>query len=166
MTNFIRPVVEFFPLAPKLSKGETRWELFSTFIDEDREHRYYAGVKKELQESKGIYIFYDSRGQALYAGKARRQSLWNEMNNAYNRDRGKVQQINLVGHPINNVAFDRSTASYRKIKKTKSLRLHDLAYYFSAFEVQPTEMIPMLEALIIRGFANDLLNKKMEQFKK
>jgi len=41
--------------------------------------------------------------------------------------------------------------------------LHELAAYFSAYEVHPL-MISNLESLVIRSFANDLLNKKMEHF--
>ena len=43
------------------------------------------------------------------------------------------------------------------------LELFDLAAYFSAYEVADG-MIEELEALLVRAFANDLLNVKMETF--
>ena len=44
------------------------------------------------------------------------------------------------------------------------MNLSYLAYYFSAYKIEPTDMIPMFEALRVRAFANDLLNKRMETF--
>lgn len=41
--------------------------------------------------------------------------------------------------------------------------LWDLAAYFNAYEVAD-EMIEDVEALLLRSFANNLLNKRMEQF--
>ena len=43
--------------------------------------------------------------------------------------------------------------------------LHDLATYFSAYEVADV-MIDDLEALMVRSFANDLLNIRMERFRR
>ena len=57
------------------------------------------GLREELKKRNGLYIFYDTRGKALYAGKAKLQSLWKEMNHAFNRDRDEVQAITLVTHP-------------------------------------------------------------------
>jgi hypothetical protein len=45
----------------------------------------------------------------------------------------------------------------------KRAGLYDLADYFSAYSVDDG-MINDLEALLVRGFANDLLNVKMERF--
>jgi hypothetical protein len=42
--------------------------------------------------------------------------------------------------------------------------LHELSFYVSAYSIDPEEMIGPLEALSVRAFANDLLNKKMEKF--
>jgi hypothetical protein len=41
--------------------------------------------------------------------------------------------------------------------------LHELAIYFSAYQVDD-EMVDKLEALLVRSFANDLLNVRMEKF--
>jgi hypothetical protein len=118
-------------------------------------------LKDSLDGSHGIYIFYDSRGQALYVGKARQQSLWKEMNLAFNRSR-EVQQIKLVAHPDRNQEF---RPGHEKLRRPhdRQLELADLSYYFSAYQIDDG-MIDDLEALLVRGFANDLLNVRMEKF--
>ena len=90
----IVPIAEFFEIKYGDSTRGAGYEI----INADSS-KYAEGVKQALQSSYGIYIFYDSRGRALYAGKAQEQSLWKEMNSAYNRDRGDLQQIRLVYHP-------------------------------------------------------------------
>ncbi|QDR27038.1 helix-turn-helix transcriptional regulator [Pseudomonas aeruginosa] len=94
-------------------------------------------------------------------GKAREQSLWKEMNLAFNRPRA-IQKIVLVPHPKRNQTFSPGHEKLRQPKDTQ-LELCDLAYFFSAYQVVDG-MINDLEALMVRGFANDLLNVKMETF--
>ena len=87
------PLVEFLPFKPvRQGRG---WQIFSTMDGADQ-HPYFTGLKNKLEESHGIYLFHDSRGRAIYAGKAQRQSLWTELNFAFNRDRGEVQSIKRV----------------------------------------------------------------------
>lgn len=141
-----------------MTKSEARWWIF------DAGHTaslYARGLRTELEESFGIYIFYDSRGQALYVGKARQQSIWKEINLAFNRKRD-VQSIALVHHPERNQEFKPGYEKLRQPKDTQ-LELYDLAYYFSAYHVDDG-MIDDLEALMVRGFANNLLNVRMETF--
>lgn len=155
----IQPIVEFYPIDCSDSKREAGWEVLPQSGDGTSVQR---GLGSELQARRGLYIFYDSRGRALYVGKARKQTLWKEMNLAYNRARGEVQSIMLVGHPERNQTF---APAYSKPRQPRdcSLRLHDLAEYFSAYWVIDA-MIEDLEALLVRGFANDLLNVRMETF--
>ena len=154
----IQPLVEFFPIDGCLSKHEKSWQLFSGGNDATL---YAKELKKALESASGIYIFYDSRGQALYVGKARQQSLWKEMNLAFNRPR-EIQTIALVAHPDRNLHFKPGYEKLRQPKQTQ-LELYDLAHYFSAYQVE-NGMIDDVEALLVRGFANDLLNVKMETF--
>ena len=154
----IKPIVEFYRIEKRPTKSETRWQIF----DGGKDAIWYAqGLKKELNTYGGIYIFYDSRGRALYVGKAKEQSLWEEMNQAFNRRRG-VQKIALVQHPELNKEFK---PGYEKLRQPRDtlLELSDLAAYFSAYYVDDG-MINDLEALMVRGFANDLLNVRMETF--
>jgi transcriptional regulator with XRE-family HTH domain len=153
----IRPLVEFFRISLCISKGGASWLVLDA-----SQSLYTEGLKQALDDSRGLYIFYDSRGKALYVGKAKEQTIWQEMNKAFNRDRGEVQSIKLVQHPERNQEFK---TGYEKLRQPQErvLELYDLATYFSAYSVDPA-MIDDLEALMVRGFANDLLNVKMETF--
>src|SRR3954469_25684739 len=91
----IRPIVEFFELVPSASRNGARSEIFKVRDGSGGEHPYLKGLREELRMHNGIYIFHDSRGRALYVGKARHQPLWQEIYNAYNRERA-VQQIRRV----------------------------------------------------------------------
>jgi predicted transcriptional regulator len=158
----IVPIVEFFHLDPIETKQGKSWQLFSTKDDDGNQHPYLQGLKERLEEARGIYIFHDSRGRAIYAGKAQRLSLWTEMNNAFNRDRGEVQNIKRVGHPTNRVAYRGLDEKKRQIVK-EAIALHHIASYMSAYKI-PNDLIGKFEALIVRSFANDLLNVRMENF--
>jgi hypothetical protein len=160
MAQTVRPIVEFFQIDPAESKQGAKWELFSISDGNGRDHPFLAGLKARLDSLHGIYVFHDSRGRAIYAGKAQRLSLWTEMNNAYNRDRGEVQSIKRVNHPANRIAFKGLDEQKRQIKR-QTVALHDIAHYMSAYEVAEG-LIGKFEALIVRTFANDLLNVRME----
>jgi hypothetical protein len=154
----IQPIVEFYRIDKCPTKREASWQVF----DGSKGAILYAqGLKAALEDSYGIYIFYDSRGHALYVGKAREQTIWKEMNLAFNRKRD-VQTIALVHHPERNQEFKPGYEKLRQPKDTQ-LELFDLACYFSAFHVD-YGMIDDLEALMVRGFANNLLNVRMETF--
>ena len=154
----IQPVVEFYAI----DACDTRTGVSSQILDTgSAATTYQKGVRSALEKANGVYIFYDSRGKALYAGKAKDQSLWKEMNHAFNRDRA-LQKISLTQHPDRNQDFKPGHEKLRQPKRTQ-LPLYDLAAYFSAYQID-YGMIDDLEALLVRGFANDLLNAKMETF--
>lgn len=154
----IQPIVEFY----EIGACETRQGASLQILDTGHgANSYRKGLRASLEQSNGVYIFYDSRGRALYAGKAKDQPLWKEMNLAFNRDRA-LQKINLTHHPDRNQEFQPGHEKLRQPKRTQ-LALCDLAYYFSAYKID-YGMINDLEALLVRGFANDLLNAKMETF--
>lgn len=99
--------------------------------------------------SGGIYIFYDSRGKAIYAGKSQKssqQSLWKEINDAYNRDRNRGQTI---------ICYDKG-----RLRK-KTYHLYEVAKYITIYLVHEFA-IKDFEALLIRSFPNDLTNIRME----
>lgn len=153
----IQPIVEFYYIDGCLTKHK---KALLVFDGRDEASLYAQGLKASLEKSYGIYIFYDSRGHALYVGKAREQTIWKEMNKAFNRKRD-VQNITLVHHPQNK-EFKLGYEKLRQPKRTQ-LELFDIACYFSAYSVS-TGMIDDLEALLIRSFANNLLNIRMETF--
>lgn len=161
--NSVRPVVEFFPIRKVIRNSNgRRFDLFSSRDGRKTEHPYLAGLKAELSSHHGVYIFFDSRGQAIYAGKARKQSLWREMNLAFNRKRNDLQKIRRVKHPLRRIAYKTSEEKSRQIYE-RTIPLHELAYYFSAYEVDDG-MVNVVESMLVRSFANDLLNKRMERF--
>lgn len=157
----IRPIVEFFPINKTKSTRSDRYELFSVSVD-GRVHPYRKGLRTELENNHGIYMFFDSRGQAIYAGKAKKQTIWHEMKLAFNRERGDVQTIKRVKQPTRKQQYRTSDERVRQIRDF-IVPLHDLAAYFSAYEVADG-MVNELEAMLVRSFPNDLLNKRMERF--
>jgi hypothetical protein len=158
----LRPIVEFFPITRTAARQKNvHFNLMSTKASNGGSHAYMSGLRQELDTHSGVYLFFDRRGQAICAGKAKTQSLWKEMNNAFNRKRQDVHRIRRVAHPLRNQPY---TSSKEKSRQTVQVRvpLHELASYFSAYEVTPG-MINEIEALLVRSFANDLLNKRMEK---
>jgi DNA-binding transcriptional regulator YiaG len=158
----IRPLVEFFPISKAPSKQNAGFELFADRDLKQNKHPYLAGLKAELESHHGVYIFFDSRGQAIYSGKARKQKLWKELNLAFNRDRDSLQNIRRVKHPSRKQKYRTTEEKSRQITEY-SVPLHELAAYFSAYDVADG-MVDVVESLLVRGFANDLLNKRMERF--
>ena len=153
----IKPVVEMFPIEPTASKQDKKMEPIPTGVNNPRNKE----IRQHLEGAKGIYVFFDSSGKAIYAGKTERQNLWKEMVGAYNRKRAD-QQAFLVPHPSTDVAFSIEMEKKRQPKK-RPVYLHSNAAYFSAYEVS-LSLIPTLEALLVRVFCNTLSNKKMERF--
>jgi hypothetical protein len=84
------------------------------------------------------------------------------MNKTFNRKR-KSQYVWAVYHPDKVQDFTPAHEKLRELKKT-NVYLYDIASYFSAYEVDKN-LIDNLESLLIRGFANDLNNVRMEKFK-
>jgi hypothetical protein len=156
----IKPIVEFFQIQQATVGNGDTYRIFDAGKGDD-EHPYLAGLKRELEAHRGVYIFDDSRGRALYTGKTKAQSLWKEINLAYNRDRDpNLQRILRVQHPERRQDFRTSDEMRRQIRPI-NVRLHELAEYVSAYQVSDG-MIGDIESLLIRAFPNDLLNKKIE----
>jgi hypothetical protein len=149
-----RPIIELFPITK--SKKIKSFEVYSV-VDGNKQR---VGLKEELSRTIGLYIFFDSRGHALYIGKAVDQFIWDEMNKAFNRNR-KSQTFALVNHPKNNVEYSSAHIRLRQPKPIAK-RLYDLAAYFSAYEVE-RDIVADFEALFIRAFPNDLLNDRKEK---
>ena len=81
---------------------------------------------------------------------------------AFNRERGDLQKIKRVRHPSGKTPYRNSEEKSRQIHEFE-IPLHDIAAYFSAYQVADG-MINEVEAMLVRSFANDLLNKRMERF--
>ncbi|WP_415890790.1 hypothetical protein ACMXYV_05620 [Neptuniibacter sp. SY11_33] len=158
ISNSIKPIVEFFEIDHAESKRGAYWEILPTTINGNSR---YDQIRKKLNSSQGIYFFYNSAGKVIYAGKTETQGLWKEMKNAFNRDRAS-QNVYLAEHPTRGIFYPASEKPVQ-IKKS-NVYLHDLAFYFSAYEVDPS-LIHNLEAFIVRTIPNDITNTRMEKFK-
>lgn len=162
LSAVIRPLVEFYEIQKCISTGGGKFEIFRIEDASGKRHPYRYGLKKVLTGEHGVYVFHDSVGRAIYAGKAKQQNLWKEMHSAFNRKGNSGQTILRVNHPEIRVEYKTPGEKGRQIAKS-SVRLHEIARYFSAFAVAP-EMIDNLESLLVRSFANDLINIRMEKF--
>lgn len=156
ITNVIQPLVEYYEVEHFDSRQGANWELIPSGDGRGKK------IRACLENSKGIYIFYNSQCKAIYVGKAKKQSLWKEMTLAFNRDRAS-QKVWLVQHPSTGQSFEPAYNKLRPLKKTKVF-LSEIASYFSAYKVS-IDLIDNIEALLIRGFTNDLTNTRMEKFK-
>jgi hypothetical protein len=74
------------------------------------------------------------------------------------------RKIKRVRHPKRNQAYKTTDEKSRQIVE-RAVPLHELASYFSAYRVVDG-MINEVEAMLVRSFANDLLNTLMERFSK
>jgi len=153
----ICPIVEFFDLLSVDPKNEVMTKIF-----EANGNQYLKELQKELEAYHGIYIFYDSSGRALYIGKTEDRKLWQRINETY---RYRTVQLRLVDHPDpkRNQKYKTLEEKDRQIKN-RFIHLYELASYFSAYKVAKP-LIHNTEALLIRSFANDLYNMKMEKMK-
>lgn len=159
LTNAIRPIVELYPIERVPSKQDASWEVLPTNAEtHPRNHE----LRIILEKTCGIYFFYNSQGEVLYTGKTEKQTLWKEINLAFNRERESNRAF-MVAHPSIGSSFEPAWRKPRQPVK-RVIYFHDVASFFSAYEVA-TEMIGRLEALVVRAICNDLTNVKMEKFK-
>jgi hypothetical protein len=120
--------------------------------------------RKEITVRQMVGVLFKSKKQA--AVEAENQAIrpiveFFKLMPTSNRDRS-VQQIRRVDHPERRQSFRTSDEKRRQIR-LRRVPLHELAEYLSAYQVAEG-LIGELESLLIRSFANDLLNVRMENF--
>lgn len=148
-----------YPIERTASRQDAKWEIIpSNKTNNTRQNE----LRSYLEKSKGIYFFYDSGGKIIYTGKTEKQTLWKEMNSAFNRER-QAHTVFQVKHPTTGDSFKPAWKKLRQ-PRSRAVYLHDTANYFSVYEVS-FELIGNLEAMIIRAMCNDISNVKMEKFK-
>ncbi len=157
--EFINTIVEYFPIKKVESKGRKNYEISSPNTDDHMKQKW-DDLREKLENTKsGIYIFYDSSGRAIYVGKtSAKSSLWARMKSSFNQDQQKSRQLYRIDHSPDAKPLDQKLGP-------KPVQLHELAKYFSAYEVDK-HFTHNIEALLIRAFADNLMNKKMENFLK
>lgn len=158
LSNSIRPIVEYYPIVHTESKHGANREILPTGKKDGRESK----IADLLKEKMGLYIFYNSEGNAIYTGKTTKRYLWEEMKDVFNRKRATQKRIR-VGHPTTGNSFVPAYEKPRDPRNT-NVYLHQIAFYFSAYEVD-INLRQNLEAFIIRAFANNLSNVQIARFK-
>ena len=156
--EFISTIVEYYPIEKVTSKGGKSFEISPP--EAMKEEGEWKAIRSDLEKtSTGIYIFYDSSSRAIYVGKTAGQkgSLWARMKSSFNADQQKSRQQYRIDH------HKRDKVNTRNLGQ-KGVQLHELAKYFSAYKVEP-QFTHNIEALLIRAFADNLMNKKMEKFR-
>ena len=154
--EFIKTIVEYYPIEKVTSKGG-KGDKFEISPPVSMKGKWNP-IRNDLDKTRtGIYIFYDSSSRAIYVGKTagRTGSLWARMKSSFNHDQESRQHYRIDHGKGDNV-------NARKLG-LKPVQLHELAKYFSAYKVDP-KFTHNIEALLIRAFADNLMNKKMENF--
>jgi hypothetical protein len=143
-----RPIVEFFPT---YDYNEGSDLFFNNTASHQKE------LRKALQNTQGIYAFYNSEAEIIYVGKTERQNLWTRMYRSYNVSSRYSRYY--VKHPRSQYKSAKSGGA-RKITKDK-IPISAVAAYCSAYEIPP-QLIEFAERLLIRLVPNDLINLRME----
>lgn len=131
-SNLFNPLVEFSTIQPQWKKAAWGFSI------EDE-----ARLKPRLTGRKGVYIFYDSAGEATYLGKSA-SNLWKESRQRLNAEANRP---------------------FYGPEKGPSRRQGDIARFLSAYEVTVTAAIGNVETFMLRAFANDLMNRNSGKFK-
>ena len=147
--TLIDPITEYFPIdkGKPIGSKKNHYEIQLGGQEDER-----PDLRDRLERSKGIYIFYDSSTRAIYVGQTKSNTLWKEIQLAFNRDPAQHQNIYRIDH--NGPKTQRGLSE-------KKVWFNEMARYFSAYDIH-RDIIPTFEALFIRAFANSLMNKKME----
>jgi transcriptional regulator with XRE-family HTH domain len=126
------PLVEFASIHPdRVGAG---WRLAPDEV---------ARLEPQLHQRKGIYVFYDSAGEAAYLGKSARD-LWQEARRRLSAEANRP---------------------FYTPDKGASRKLGDIARFLSAYEVTVPAAIANVETFMLRAFANDLMNRNSGKFR-
>jgi|GEM_PF-6208389 len=138
----IKPLLEMEKVDPGKPGG--KWYFFSEKTNTKR-----ATLIKKIAGKKGIYCYYDGLSRLSYVGKADRTPLDREVE-------GRLSQ-----------ALPKTKLGYgQNMKKNIPVYQGNIVEYISAYEILPTELIPLAEALAIRISANTQFNKRLESLSK
>jgi transcriptional regulator with XRE-family HTH domain len=132
--TLIKPLLEFEPIQPLRSGNEWRFSAEQSVIDH---------IKGETEHRRGVYLFYDSSGHAIYLGKT---------------------ESSLYGEAKQRLKATPNRGTYVPIKTTRP-QMGQVARYLSAYEVTNVAAVKNLESFMLRAFANDLRNKNGGTFK-
>ena len=133
-STLIRPLLEFQEIEPYTSGGSWSFSRNATTI---------TALKTKLDGKKGVYVFYDSSGKAIYLGKT---------------------EASLFIEAKQRLAAVPNRAIYLPIA-AKVGAVGNRTQFISAYEVSIPAAIKNLETFMLRAFTNDLSNKNGGHFK-
>ena len=132
-STLIKPILEFHPIKPEASGKSWCFSSDPTVV---------TFLKAKLEKRKGIYVFYDTSGKAIYLGKT---------------------EASIYGEAKQRLSAVPNRAIYLPIK-AKVGHMGNRASFISAYEVAIPAAIKNLETFMLRAFANDLYNKNGGHF--
>ena len=144
---FIEPPTEDTPLGKKI--GKVRDLAISNLIGQEIipliEVEKIPERQRDLPDSGGIYVLYDSAGNVLYIGQASsfKAEVWQTL----------TQRNTSVG-----MRFGPSMKKIRPLIK-------DLATYMSLYQINNPRLRHNIEALLIRVFINQTHNSNIGKFR-
>ena len=124
--------------------GATVSGLFGEEIRACQEVEEIPEKQSDLPRFGGVYILYDSAGNVLYIGKAKkfRNEVWQTL--------GRQIPVGMRFGP-----------NMRKVKP----KIWDLANYFSLYRIDNAQLRHNVEAFLIRVFINQTHNSNIGKFK-
>ncbi|WP_281648581.1 helix-turn-helix transcriptional regulator [Parendozoicomonas sp. Alg238-R29] len=132
-SNMVKPVIEFEAISP-VKRGESY-----TFFPDKKNVKNLSGKIKGI---KGIYIFYNSSGHAIYLGKS---------------------EVCVFGEARKRLSAPLNLPVYNP-KKSHEPLVAEQALFISAYSIAEVEAIKNIESFMLRAFANDLNNKYSGDF--
>lgn len=138
-------LVEMEPIYPDKPGG--KWYLHTS--EQGKPSQKRDKIIEKMRGKRGIYCYFDSLGRPTYFGKADKMSLEHEAENR-------------LGAEVSHIRYHRN---FKKFKSVNNPRQGELARFLSAYEINPRSAISTIEALMIRGSANILFNKRLEKIK-
>jgi hypothetical protein len=142
----INPIVEFFP-TENFQPQKKRHYPFNYKSND---------ILREKLKGNGLYAFHNSEGRIIYLGKAKKQELFNEIVQTYNRSftNYKIQKVNHQP--------SKRKGNFDLRLRKSNICLYETAAYFSAYEIA-ADLIDPLESFAIRIIPNNVINTKMER---
>ncbi len=138
----VTPLAEIEPIAPHQPAGQNAWQIDRTAVRR-------AAIKGRLENKRGFYLYYDSRGCVTYVGQAK-SNLFFEI------EQRLMQKLRLSTH----------------IRRENDPKLHaeclvqgDVVRFFSAYQTVTDTAAHNVEAVLIRALYNNHQNRKSARFR-
>ena len=139
LSCWVQPIFEIEPIAP--AKVGATWDI-------DRDSAKRSAMREQLDNRRGIYVFFDSRGHITYAGQAKMEGK--QTSNLYTEIEQRLAQ--KLRHQMFSWAGT-------KIDKQDVIQ-GDVVRFMSAYETTTGAAAHNLEALLMRITINSVQNRQ------